>query len=382
MKDLNLTDIVELTSLISAAGLDPRKWQGFVDHLHHVTDGIKIHLSGLDLRAGIYLGITSAGYDPDRLATYDAHFGTMNRWMDGIAAKQTGIAYHLDNLWVREDFERTEFYNDWIRPQDDIAGGGASMLFNDDSRMFILGGNVRRRDIDRLESNWLTLAQMLTPHLENALEVNRVLAGMALDTYALGAASGSRRSAVLAVNRDRQVLFSNPPAKALLEDGGALRHDMLGRLWFGTHADRWFQKALALFDRSPLFQPQTLEIANPETGARYLCRLCAIEPEKMDHSPMGVLLGPGDPALLITLTGMAAPAEAAERLAAQYRLTPTEARVALEIAAGLSPRDIACHHGTSPHTTRNQLKSTMAKMGVGKQLDLARIVAQAGLNLD
>lgn len=382
MKELGLAEFAELTALISAAGLDPSKWQGFVDHLHHATGGIRIHLSGLDLRAGMYLGITCAGYDPHWLQSYNAYFGGLNNWIAGIAEKRTGTVYHVNDLWAREDLEASEFYNDWIRPQEDVLGGGAAMLFNDASRMFVLGGNIRRRDIDRLEQNWLTLAQMLTPHLESALEVNRTLAGMALETYALDAASGDRRSAVLAVNARRQVLFSNPPAKALLEDGAILRHDMTGRLWLGARADRWFRHALALFERNPVFQPQTLEIANPDSGARYLCRLCAIEPAKMDHSPFGVLLGPGDPALLITLTGMAAPAEVAARLAAQYRLTPAEARLAIKIAAGLSPRDIAARHGTSLHTARNQLKSAMSKLGVGKQLALARIVEQTSLNLD
>lgn len=152
MTRLDAEDIAQLTGIISAAGLDRTRWQDFVDRLHHMT-GARVHIAGLDVRTGLDLGVTCAGYDPDWLKSYEDHYGALNAWMNGIAQQRVGAVYNVNDLCPREDLERTEFYNDWIKPQEDILGGGASMLFQEQSRMFVLGGNLRRRDIDRLEDN-------------------------------------------------------------------------------------------------------------------------------------------------------------------------------------------------------------------------------------
>lgn len=335
-----------------------------------------MHLSGLDFRSGLDLGITCAGYDPDWLKTYGEYYGGLNCWMDGIVGKAAGTAYGVEDLCPRDTLERSEFYNDWIKPQEDILGGGAAMLFSDASRLFVLGGNVRRRDIDRLEDDWLRLARLLTPHLMNALEVNRQLAGKSLETYALDS-GGDRRTAVLAINADRRMLLANTPARALLETGRVVRGDLQGRLSFCGAAERAFQQTLSLFDVTRVFPPRTFEIRAPDCG--YLCRLSAIEPDDLDYSPLGVLLGPSETALLITIAPLTGDIDAANRLAAQYSLSPMECRVALKVASGLSARDIADENGTSLNTVRNQLRAAMAKLGVNKQVDLTRVVEQARL---
>lgn len=373
MTKLDAEDIAQLTGIISAAGLDRSRWQDFVDRLHHMT-GARVHIAGLDVRTGLDLGIICAGYDPDWLKSYEDHYGALNAWMDGIAQQRVGAVYNVNDLCPREDLERTEFYNDWIRPQEDILGGGASMLFQKQSRMFVLGGNLRRRDIDRLEDNWLRVARILTPHLMNALEVNRLLAGKSLETYALGVNGGDRPTAVLAINADRQILFANGPSEALLECGETVRQDFHGRLSFCGSSGEPFQKALSAFGQSRVFPPQTFEILGSGLIPRFHCRICAIEPDELDFSPLGLLQSTGESALLITLAPVSSDAVVAQRLSAQYRLSPKECKIALNIASGASVRAIADENRTSVNTVRNQLRSAMVKLGVNKQIDLTRIV--------
>lgn len=379
LTDIALEDFAKLTSMISAAGLDPTKWQDFVTQLHHVTGGLHVHVSGMDFQSGLYLGITSAGYDPSHLETYEAHYGDQNRWMEGIADKKTGVAYHMEDLWRHKDLKQSEFYNDWIKPQEDISGGGALMMFNDQSRMFVMGGNIRRRDVDKLEENWLKLAGMLAPHLSNALEVNRLLAGKSLETYALEHLGGNVRTAVFATTSNRHVLLANTQAETMLSAGDVVRIDDQRRLSFCGTAENAFLQAVHAFQHSYVFLPRTFEIRERALGPRYLCRLCVVNPEELDHTPTGVLFGPGETTLLITLSQMVASGSVANQLMAQFRLSPMESRVALNVAAGDSIRTIAETNGTSVHTVRNQLKSAMSKMSVNKQLQLARIVEQISM---
>lgn len=62
------------------------------------------------------------------------------------------------------------------------------------------------------------------------------------------------------------------------------------------------------------------------------------------------------------------------RLAALYALTAAEARVAVGIGRGLSPKEIAVAHGTSWHTVRAQLRLVFAKTDTRTQSALARLV--------
>jgi DNA-binding CsgD family transcriptional regulator len=55
------------------------------------------------------------------------------------------------------------------------------------------------------------------------------------------------------------------------------------------------------------------------------------------------------------------------RLQGLFQLTPTEARIAQELANGKSLTEIAASHRASPQTVRKQLKAIFAKTGTNRQ---------------
>lgn len=57
-----------------------------------------------------------------------------------------------------------------------------------------------------------------------------------------------------------------------------------------------------------------------------------------------------------------------------YALTPAEARVALGITRGATPKDLARDGGVALATVRSQLSSVLQKTGVRRQADLARML--------
>ncbi|GJD73067.1 helix-turn-helix transcriptional regulator [Methylobacterium goesingense] len=60
----------------------------------------------------------------------------------------------------------------------------------------------------------------------------------------------------------------------------------------------------------------------------------------------------------------------------QLGLTQAEAQVAMLVGRGHSPRDAARQIEVSEHTVRSQLKAVYAKLGIGRQSELAVIVAR------
>jgi DNA-binding CsgD family transcriptional regulator len=71
---------------------------------------------------------------------------------------------------------------------------------------------------------------------------------------------------------------------------------------------------------------------------------------------------------------------AATRIPEAWSLTPSESRVALELACGRSLREIAVALGVGEETVRTHAKRAMAKAGVHRQAELvARILAPEGV---
>jgi DNA-binding CsgD family transcriptional regulator len=61
-----------------------------------------------------------------------------------------------------------------------------------------------------------------------------------------------------------------------------------------------------------------------------------------------------------------------DELRTRFRLSAAEARVAVRIGAGLSPKEIAAQLGTSWNTVRTQLRAAFAKLEVKSQSELVR----------
>ena len=85
------------------------------------------------------------------------------------------------------------------------------------------------------------------------------------------------------------------------------------------------------------------------------------------------LLGPGEHARLVALARTAGAAVRSERERWQ-RLTPREREVVGRIVAGRRPAHIAAEFVVSVATVRSQIRSILAKLEVGSQLEVAALV--------
>lgn len=83
-------------------------------------------------------------------------------------------------------------------------------------------------------------------------------------------------------------------------------------------------------------------------------------------------------ALLVVREGVMAPRKTEQFLAENYALLPSEIRVAMGIASGLSPKEIARQHSIAEGTARQQLKSVYRKVGVNSQIQLAALIGRFG----
>lgn len=370
---LDVSLVADLCAAIGAAALEPQRWQDFVELLHRVTGGVIVHAHGHDALTGTTLAIRGAGYDPEHLRSYEQYYANLNPYVPGFMAVGAGRVLSTDEMIRRKDIRRTEFYNDWLRPQENAVAGGGVVLFQESSRAFALGGSIPERYGDRLEAQWLRLLELLTPHLQQAFEINRALAGARIETFAASQTGDALNTAVIALSDDGRILYANPLGRRMLETGNVIRADLAGRIAFGnlSRGDQIARALHAMRDEA-ISAPMSFILGESGSTTRYACRTIKISPDLLALSRGSLLLGDDEPCLVLTLTSLREARRAAPTLKRRFGLTQAEAEVALDIAEGCTPRDVAKTRAKSIHTVRAQIKAAMSKMSVRRQADMVR----------
>lgn len=372
---INLADYAKLTRLIYAAVFDQNCWQGFLEELTRVTGGVRTHLFGYDIPAGLSLGLTAAGYDPGYIDSYNEYYGEMNAWAPGFATHEAGVVIPSQRMCSKQTLFGTEFYNDWVRPQENVAAGGGALIFKDENRFIAFGGNIRLKDEEKLEAAWLQTVGLITPHLQQAFEIGRVLAGQSLERDLLLNGTVTGDAAILLLAENGFLLYANPTGQRLLHEGNILRDDHAGRVHFQDPgaAEKLAHCRLALMTGSSSISTR-FRIQAPVTGAEHMCRMVVFEPEMHSVSPFPLLLGYWRRALLVTINPIANADPHGHNLRNRYGLTEAETGVSMGIANGKRLSELAGERGVSIHTIRNQLKAAMQKTGVTRQSELAVLV--------
>lgn len=372
--DLDVESYARLTRLIYASALDQARWQDFLTELTHVSGGVCTHLFGFDMPAGISLGLTAAGYAPEYVDSYNEYYGEVNSWAPGFANAEVGIATPSQWMCSKETLYSTEFYNDWVRPQENVAAGGGALIFKDVTRMLAFGGNIRLKDEEKLEAPWLRTVGLLVPHLQQAFEISRLMSGQSLELDLLHDRTIMPGAAVMVLADTGFLLYANTSTDRLTEDRAVMLDDHAGRLSFrDPDAADILEKCLKQL-RAGVEPISATFVSTGADGSRYACRIVRFTPEDHPVSPFALMLGYWRPALLVTVSPVAGRRLDRDAFMTAHGLTATETDVAVGIAEGLSPTELAEMRSVSIHTIRNQLKSAMQKTGSHRQAELVRLV--------
>jgi DNA-binding CsgD family transcriptional regulator len=175
---------------------------------------------------------------------------------------------------------------------------------------------------------------------------------------------------LIAVNNRRRLECANTLATQLLKLGKVL-HLVECEVRASKFAEAAFTKAMHAAEQSPL---QVRQVVKLVPGPRPTVRLF-INPLRQAESFRAL----GSPVhFLLLVYDLSNPLQGADPnlLADCFGLSPTEARVAVQLAQGAVIKQIAQAHRTSVSTVRSQVVSIFNKTGVRRQTDLVRLVAQ------
>lgn len=358
----------ELLSLVYATASDAGAWQAFCDAMTQHT-GAATMLFGHNLGTDESLGILAGGLDPAELERYHAHFADKNPWMHMNATMPAGSVGVSDQALERDDLFRTEFYNDWLRKQENVVAGPFMMCHRTQDTFVGLAAACRARTVDKTLPAGLDLFQALAPHLNRAIGLAGTLRANGGHYDHLDASP----QAILLLRRSGRVGFANQAALNFLERTAIMRLSSREKLQSGNARIGAFLakslNAIAFQDFAGLPAPLSWSESHSERGVMY----AHIFPQRAALAfPQSAWMDPIAGAIIVTGANGLKCGKSCGALALALGATPAETRLAVALMDGETLNGYADAHGLSVHTVRNQLRALLHKTGTKGQSDLVR----------
>jgi DNA-binding CsgD family transcriptional regulator len=277
-----------------------------------------------------------------------------------LAARHAGFLRDLD-VFSEAEMLDDPFYRDLLYPRGlGWAAATAIPLPTGDSFAITVEREYR---LGPVETTSVQTLDKLRPHLARAallsarLQLDR--ARMASNTLAaLGLAA-------LVLNEHGKVLAANPLIEAMADfvvwraHGGVSLTD--------RNADKLLREAIATTDAAVAGGTRSFPVRNAKSSAMMVAHVIPIRLSARDifaRCAAALVLTP------VTLP-QALPVELVQSL---FDLTPAEARVARELASGLTVDGIAVAGGVSPNTIRTHVRSVLEKTGCNRQSEVVALL--------
>lgn len=363
--------IAELSSLSYQAALDANKWQTFCDRLSRVT-GTRVALHGRDQVSGLTFGMMTANYDLSYIDTYLRHYGAISPWMSAIHAVPIGVVQSSEAILPFEELARSGFYNEWLLPQEDLSTGGGVTLFREDGRCFRLSCNMRIKDREKGQSQLIALLEHVAPHMIEALNLSRRLAGIPVGEE-LTRALDLPNQAIALLDGSGRLAYANRHFERLLGASDLVSRQRGGRL---AVSDPGAARAIAAFlaQSDTPRKAQQLNLTLAGRRSRSQATIAPFDSGAFASPLLEVVLERRPTAILCVELPVLGQDALCDALARRHDLTPAEAQVAYLIYSGYRPRTVAAIRGISSETVRSQLKAAFGKLGVGSQSGLCAVL--------
>jgi len=345
------------------AAIDRTRWPAVLGRLARHFGSASAHLSIENVQS-TQGSMISYGTDPDFDRRYGAYYVTRNvLWQTFLRRPLPGVICDRQ-IMPKDELCRSEFYNDFLAPQDgdDLL---IAPLWRDGDR----GSTLtlwRPSTLDGWQSAHAERLRQLTPHLTRAVRIgHRIGATQGIRTFSAEALYRLGRGLFI-VGETAHLMFANRIAEALLAEQGGLRLQH-GRLCAPrseqTHA---LHRAIA-------------EAARRKTGGTLLARREGASPLLLMVLPVGAdawQAVDGRPGAMVLTRTLGRARPSLDAFAGYYRLTPAETRAAQELTVGDGIAGVAARLGVSVATARTHLIRLFQKTGARRQAELVRIVME------
>lgn len=353
-------------------------WHAVMAAIAEHFDHIPVQLFGHDFVLGKAEYMVVLNHGEEQLKSYAEHYHAINPWLPGIIGSPVGQVRRTEDYLPEEQLVKTEFYNDWIRPHDDIRRGCGVTLFNTESRTLMLGANLRTKDQEGRADELRDFMEIILPHFYRALEIQHGLRGAQSHGAHYRQALDEVGNAVFLLDRQGHICDQNEVADALARRGDLFTRTLSGALGtFDPDADREISAGLAAIVHDRLaYHRCAFGLRSRDRSRTYLAMVAPLEQVHEELTISELYVGSRLPAaMLIVASPDYGRATVSRSLQGLYQLTAAEARLAEAVYQGHSLADFAEANAVSIHTVRNQLKAIFQKTDTSRQGEVVALVA-------
>jgi len=366
--------VLKLVGMVYDAALDEHKWLTFLEAFTHAVGGCSAMLRSADLQAGKAGFVASVGYDPAWQTAYCNHFVKLDCYNHVMNQYAPGKIILSDQHMDQTELRKSEYYNDYLRPQDKVHAFGV-FLIKEGSRSLVFAAQRDKR-AGAFGEEQARLMGILAPHVTRAVQVHRRIGSLTVEKeWALGALDQLRMGVIL-TNRSGTPLFVNRAAEQMLAPSHGIGV-YLNRLVLNSPPEtaRLYQLITDAAEGAPgTTRGGDMRIAL--SNGEFLHGMVMPIPLELS-ARLDAALASGCVAVFLSKPGgLQLPPK---RLAALYGLSPAEARLAVKLAAFRNVEQAADELCIAVSTARAQLRSVFAKTGAQSQSELLMLLATGTL---
>lgn len=288
-----------------------------------------------------------------------------------------GATYISEDLVSDDDLHRSVFYREFLRPNG-IEHLCTSIVFEGSAGLPHTSAAFYRdrqaAPFNAQDKAWLAL---LVGHLSRSLGLMQRLSAAELHAASLCSTLDQLEFGVALLDGKQQLLYLNAAGNTVLARGDGLtlglNRTLDTRPRDGVRLQQWLSATGEAGPRQASHFSDGFLVSRHGTDAQYFLQYAILPPSDtwtFDSAPVRYVVFITDPA--------ATRLPDAERLASLYGLTAAEARVALELAQGLSQKQVARGLQIAASTARTHTQNVFAKMRIHRHADLIRMVLALG----
>jgi DNA-binding CsgD family transcriptional regulator/PAS domain-containing protein len=369
--------VLRLVGMAYDAALDEKKWPIFLEAVASAMGSSSAILRSNDMLSQSASFNASIGYDPAWQAAYCKHFVKLDYYNHVMNqyAYAPGNVFSSDQHIDQRELRKTEYCNDYLRPQNKVHAIG-TFLLKDDSHSLVWGIQRGQQD-GAFGDEEAGLINTLAPHVTRAVQVHRKIHTVTAEKEQAQGALDQMRMGVILTNRFGTPLYLNRAAELMMsqEVGLGIFHNKLA----ARSPSETAQLLKLIFEASPGVDGAAvggdMRISMPNKIDFLHCVVTPVSPEI--SFMMNTSIGTDCVAIFLSRPGglQLSP----KRLVTLYKITPAEARLAARLAALRTVEEAADDLGVSVSTARTQLKSVFGKTGTRSQSELLMLLATGTL---
>ena len=351
------------------AALDWHAWPAALDSLADVVKASAAQFGSYNA-ATHSLQTVMPRIDPDYAKSFVEYWASRNTVWQQSSVVPVGEVMRPEMFFAPGEWRRTDFFNEWYRPQRLDSLIGTNLLI--EGPVSTVVSILRKEPFTRAE---IELFARLIPHMQRAVQLQLRLA--ALEDQQSGSAEVLNRlhQGVLLVDGSGKVRFANRAAEEVLADGACLR--VSGGVVHAARSD----------ETSALHRTIASSVDTAAHGAETTTSRVRLS-RGDERRPLSVLVVPLRPqapwmrlyqpsAILFVSDPERDVAIRSEHLRDEFGLTRAEAALTLEILAGRGLQVAADRLQITLTTARTHLAHVFEKTGTSRQAELVRLILQS-----